>query len=134
MESENSASCETQAPDDIQASEDQSLSNQWFSERFDELLPKIQEEWPDLAKQTIEATQGSLDELIKVIPGLERHDLRTFEDMDIQFHLALHFMSYHIFKQFFLKLRDKISSADIEFKQVLIKIYGLEPLDQEELP
>lgn len=73
------------------------------------------------------------DELIKVIPELERHDLRTFEDMDIQFHLALHFMSYHIFKQFFLKLRDKISSADLEFKQVLIKIYGLEPLAQEEL-
>ena len=39
------------------------------------------------------------DELIKVIPELERHDLGTFEDMDIQFHL-FHFMSYHIFKQF----------------------------------
>ena len=73
------------------------------------------------------------DELIKVIPELERHDLTTFEDMDIQFHLPLHFMSYHIFKQFFLELRDKISSADLEFKKVLIIIYGLEPLDQEEL-
>ena len=72
-------------------------------------------------------------DLTNRIPELERHDLQTFEDMDIQFHLALHFMSYHIFKQFFLKLRDKISLADLEFKQVLIKIYGLDPLGQEEL-
>ncbi len=31
------------------------------------MLPRIQEEWPDLAKQTIESTRGSLDELVKVI-------------------------------------------------------------------
>ena len=31
------------------------------------MLPKIQEEWPELAKQTIEATRGSLDELVRVI-------------------------------------------------------------------
>ena len=40
---------------------------QWFNEQFDSLLPKIQERWPDLAKQTLEATKGSLDELINVI-------------------------------------------------------------------
>ena len=43
------------------------FSEQWFSEQFDSLLPKIQEHWPDLAKQTLEATKGSLDELIQVI-------------------------------------------------------------------
>ena len=42
-------------------------SEQWFTEQFDNLLPKIQERWPDLAKQTLEATKGSLDDLIKVI-------------------------------------------------------------------
>ncbi len=31
------------------------------------MLPKIQERWPDLAKQTLEATKGSLDDLINVI-------------------------------------------------------------------
>jgi len=67
MESDNSAPCEAQASDDYQSSEGKSLSNQWFSEQFDDLLPRIQEEWPDLAKQTIEATRGSLDELVKVI-------------------------------------------------------------------
>ena len=40
---------------------------QWFNEQFDNLLPKIQERWPDLARQTLEATKGSLDELINVI-------------------------------------------------------------------
>ena len=40
---------------------------QWFNEQFDNLLPKIQERWPDLAKQTLIATKGSLDDLINVI-------------------------------------------------------------------
>ena len=40
---------------------------QWFNEQFDNLLPKIQERWPDLAKQTLEATKGSLEDLINVI-------------------------------------------------------------------
>ena len=30
-------------------------------------MPKIQERWPDLAKQTLEATKGSLEDLINVI-------------------------------------------------------------------
>ena len=42
-------------------------SEQWFNEQFDNLLPKIQERWPDLARQTLEATKGSLDDLINVI-------------------------------------------------------------------
>ena len=40
---------------------------QWFNDHFDNLLPKIQERWPDLAKQTLEATKGSLEDLINVI-------------------------------------------------------------------
>ncbi len=40
---------------------------QWFNDHFDNLLPKIQERWPDLARQTLEATKGSLEELINVI-------------------------------------------------------------------
>ena len=67
MQSENSGSCETQAAVDQKPAENRSLSNQWFSDQFDELLPRIQEEWPDLAKQTIEATRGSFDELIQLL-------------------------------------------------------------------
>ncbi len=40
---------------------------QWFNDHFDNILPKIQERWPDLAKQTLEATKGSLEDLINVI-------------------------------------------------------------------
>ena len=67
MESVNSSS--TTSSNSVQSEEtiaDQS-SEQWFTEQFDNLLPKIQERWPDLAKQTLEATKGSLDDLINVI-------------------------------------------------------------------
>ena len=67
MESENSASWETQTQVETPSPEKNSLSNQWFNQQFDELLPKIQEQWPDLAKQTIEATRGSIDDLVQII-------------------------------------------------------------------
>ena len=44
----------------------QSAADQ-FRERFDMLLPEIQRRWPDVADQTLEATRGSLDELVRVI-------------------------------------------------------------------
>ena len=67
MESVNSSS--TTSSNSVQSEEtiaDQS-SEQWFTEQFDNLLPRIQERWPDLAKQTLEATKGSLEDLINVI-------------------------------------------------------------------
>ena len=38
-----------------------------FRERFDSLLPTIRERWPDLAEHTLEATRGSVDELVRLI-------------------------------------------------------------------
>lgn len=38
-----------------------------FRERFDALLPTIQREWPQVARETLEATRGSLDEVVSVI-------------------------------------------------------------------
>jgi len=67
MESMNSSSGEPQTTVEQTSNLREDLSDQWFSERFESLLPKIQEEWPDLAKQTLEATRGSLDEVIRVI-------------------------------------------------------------------
>ncbi len=68
MESTNSASSESQTTfANPSPSEGQTLADQWFNERFENLLPKIQERWPDLAQQTLEATRGSLDEVIRVI-------------------------------------------------------------------
>ena len=65
MESMNSASGEPQYENSTTLSEEE--ANQSFTDRFETLLPHIQERWPDLAKQTLEATRGSLDELVKVI-------------------------------------------------------------------
>ena len=67
MESTNSASCEPQNVVETAPNSDQSISDQWFSDRFESLLPRIQEHWPDLAKQTLEATRGSLDDVVRVI-------------------------------------------------------------------
>ena len=42
-------------------------SEKWLREKLDSLIPIIQEKWPDIAKQTIEATRGSFDDLVNVI-------------------------------------------------------------------
>ena len=67
MESVNSSS--SQSSNQVQTEETiaENSSEQWFTEQFDNLLPKIQEQWPDLARQTLEATKGSLEDLINVI-------------------------------------------------------------------
>ena len=67
IESMNSASCEPKSSVQTATSESEDQSNQWFADQFDEILPKIQERWPEIAKQTLEATKGSFDELVKVI-------------------------------------------------------------------
>lgn len=38
-----------------------------FRERFETLLPRIQKEWPDVARHTLEATRGSFDHVVEVI-------------------------------------------------------------------
>lgn len=42
-------------------------TQQQFRERFETLIPTIQREWPQVARQTLEATRGSLDEVAEVI-------------------------------------------------------------------
>ena len=66
MESVNSSPSSSNSVEAEQSISEKS-PEQWFNEQFDNLLPKIQERWPDLAKQTLEATKGSLDDLINVI-------------------------------------------------------------------
>tara|TARA_B100000700_G_C15014129_1_gene842450 strand:- start:1678 stop:2142 length:465 start_codon:yes stop_codon:yes gene_type:complete len=67
MESVNSSSSASQNSVKPEEAFSEKLSEQWLNEQFDNLLPKIQEKWPNLAKQTLEATKGSLDDLINVI-------------------------------------------------------------------
>ena len=67
MESVNSSSSTSENSVKTEEVFSENFSEQWFSEQFESLLPKIQERWPDMAKQTLEATKGSLDDLINVI-------------------------------------------------------------------
>tara|TARA_Y100001968_G_scaffold331299_1_gene385540 strand:- start:1366 stop:1821 length:456 start_codon:yes stop_codon:yes gene_type:complete len=52
---------------DSTPTEDKEVKDQWIKEEFENLLPSIQERWPEVAKQTLEATRGSFDELVRVI-------------------------------------------------------------------
>ena len=47
--------------------EQEVILEKWLNEKIDSLLPLIKEKWPTLAHQTIEATKGSIDELVEVI-------------------------------------------------------------------
>ena len=43
------------------------ISEKWFLEKIDSLLPLIKEKWPTIAQKTLEATKGSIDDLVEVI-------------------------------------------------------------------
>ena len=53
--------------DDSALPEKEGISEKWLLEKIDSLIPLIQEKWPMIAKQTIEATKGSIDDLVGVI-------------------------------------------------------------------
>ena len=42
-------------------------SDHAFRERFEALLPTIQKRWPELARHTLEATRGSMEEVVRLI-------------------------------------------------------------------
>tara|TARA_Y100001933_G_scaffold88626_1_gene89726 strand:- start:7 stop:474 length:468 start_codon:yes stop_codon:yes gene_type:complete len=45
----------------------ENLSDKWLFEKLDSLIPLIQEKWPSIAKQTIEASKGKIDDLVNII-------------------------------------------------------------------
>ena len=45
----------------------ENVSEKWLIEKLDSLIPLIQERWPSIAKQTIEASKGKIDDLINII-------------------------------------------------------------------
>tara|TARA_B100000131_G_C17737174_1_gene459446 strand:- start:69 stop:530 length:462 start_codon:yes stop_codon:yes gene_type:complete len=58
---------EQERVNDSDIPEKEGISEKWLREKLDSLIPVIQEKWPDIAKQTIEATKGSIDDLVGVI-------------------------------------------------------------------
>ena len=43
------------------------ISEKWLLEKIDSLIPLIKEKWPTIAHKTLEATKGSIDDLVEVI-------------------------------------------------------------------
>ena len=61
-------------PNDVEETVDESslpqkesISEKWLREKIDKLIPLIQEKWPTIAEKTLEATKGSIDDLVGVI-------------------------------------------------------------------
>ena len=61
-------------PKEVEEKEDNSklpkeevISEKWLLEKIDSLIPLIKEKWPTIAQQTLEATKGSIDDLVEVI-------------------------------------------------------------------
>ena len=53
--------------DDSNLPEREVLSEKWLLEKIDSLIPLVKEKWPNIAQQTLEATKGSIDDLVEVI-------------------------------------------------------------------
>jgi len=47
--------------------EQEVIAEKWLLEKIDSLIPLIKEKWPTIAQQTLEATKGSIDDLVEVI-------------------------------------------------------------------
>ena len=59
---------------------DQTETQQQFRERFETLIPTIQRQWPEVARQTLEATRGSLDDVAEVIAEHTGKTVSTVRD------------------------------------------------------
>ena len=53
--------------DDSALPDKEGISEKWLREKIDSLIPLIQEKWPTIAQQTLEAAKGSIDDLVGVI-------------------------------------------------------------------
>ena len=53
--------------DNSELPEQEVISETWLREKIDSLMPLIKEKWPNIAQQTLEATKGSIDDLVEVI-------------------------------------------------------------------
>ena len=61
-------------PKEVEDKEDNSnlperevLSEKWLIDKIDSLIPLIKEKWPNIAQHTLDATKGSIDDLVEVI-------------------------------------------------------------------
>ena len=65
---------------DSELSGQDGISEKWLLEKIDSLIPLIQEKWPTIAHQTIEATKGSIDDLVGVIANQTGNSANGIKD------------------------------------------------------
>ena len=53
--------------DNSELPEQEVITDKWILQKIDSLIPLIKEKWPTIAQQTLEATKGSIDDLVEVI-------------------------------------------------------------------
>ena len=58
---------EEEKEDNSELPDQEVISEKWLIEKIDSLIPLIKEKWPTIAQQTLEATKGSIDDLVEVI-------------------------------------------------------------------
>ena len=67
METNNPPKIVEEKKDYSKLPEKEVISEKWLLEKIDSLIPLIKEKWPTIAQQTLEATKGSINELVEVI-------------------------------------------------------------------
>ena len=67
METYNPSPQEEEKVDNSFPPQQEGISEKWLLEKIDSLIPLIQEKWPNIANHTIQATKGSIDDLVRVI-------------------------------------------------------------------
>ena len=67
METYNPPKDVEEKADNSELPEQEVISEKWLLEKIDSLIPLIKEKWPTIAQQTLEATKGSIDDLVEVI-------------------------------------------------------------------
>ena len=66
------------------------ISEKWLLEKIDNLIPLIQEKWPNIAAKTIEATKGSIDDLVNVIEENTGHSALGIKKQLLKLLTAFH--------------------------------------------
>ena len=67
METHHPPSVVEEKKDNSELPEQEVISEKWLLDKIDSLIPLIKEKWPTIAQQTLEATKGSIDDLVEVI-------------------------------------------------------------------
>ncbi len=66
--------------DNSELPEREVIPEKWLTEKIDSLIPLIKEKWPAIANQTLEATKGSIDDLVEAIASQTGNSANGIKD------------------------------------------------------